>query len=149
MDISVIERAQAAQEAVGETVQPPAEPARIAAAEMMLRRDFGAVLPADYAAFLRASDGVDFDGLVLYGSWQSDAARGPAGFWQGLGEANRLWREGPGHSRYLVLGETDIDLLTVGLDGTDVVLRDKVSGDVNERFASVGEAIEQLLSTRN
>ena len=113
-----------------------------------LKAAFGATLPDDYAALLRRSDGVDFDGLVLYGSWQSEATPGRAGFWQGLVAANKLWREGPGHERYLLLGETDIDLFTVDLDGSNPVLRDKVSSDVNETFPSVAAAIQRLLSTR-
>jgi len=145
---AVIMAARDAQVAVGEVVQAGADEARIAALRVALQREFGATLPDDYAALLRRSDGVDFDGLVLYGSAQSEAAPGPAGFWQGLVAANRLWREGPGHERYLVLGETDIDLFTVDLDGGNPVLRDKVSSDVNETFPSVGAAIERLLSTR-
>lgn len=145
---AVIVAARDAQVAVGETVQAGADEARIAALRGALRREFNATLPDDYIALLRRSDGVDFDGLVLYGSSQSEAAPGPAGFWQGMIAANRLWREGPGHEGYLVLGETDIDLFTVNLDGTMPVLRDKVSSDVNETFPSVGAAIQKLLSTR-
>ncbi|AQR75184.1 YrhA family protein [Sphingomonas sp. LM7] len=145
---AVIVAARDAQVAVGETVQPGADDGRLAVLRGALQRKFGATLPDDYAALLRRSDGVDFDGLVLYGSAQSEASPGPGGFWQGLIAANKLWRQGPGHEAYLVLGETDIDLFTVSLDGTNPVLRDKVSSDVNETFPSVGAAIERLLSTR-
>lgn len=145
---AVIVAARDAQVAVGEQVQAGADEARIATLRAALQREFGATLPDDYAALLRRSDGVDFDGLVLYGSWQSEATPGPAGFWQGVVAANRLWRQGPGHEKYLVLGETDIDLFTVDLDGTNPVLRDKVSSDVNETFPSVSAALQRLLSTR-
>lgn len=145
---AVIVAARDAQVAVGEIVQPGADEARIAALRAALQREFGATLPDDYAALLRRSDGVDFDGLVLYGSWQSEANSGPGGFWQGLVAANKMWREGPGHEGYLVLGETDIDLFTVALDGSNPVLRDKVSSDVNETFPSVGAALQRLLATR-
>ena len=145
---AVIVAARDAQVAVGEIVQPGADEARIAALRAALQREFGATLPDDYAALLRRSDGVDFDGLILYGSWQSEANPGPGGFWQGLVAANKMWREGPGHEGYLVLGETDIDLFTVALDGSNPVLRDKVSSDVNETFPSVGAALQRLLATR-
>jgi len=146
---AAITAARAAQSAVGETVQPGADEARIEALRGELRREFDATLPDDYAALLRRWDGVDFDGLVFYGSWQSETNPGPSGFWQGLIAANRLWREGSGHGGYLVLGETDIDLFTVDLDGGHPVLRDKVSSDVNERFPNVGVALQQLLATRS
>ncbi|MDP5277803.1 YrhA family protein [Sphingomonas sp. DG1-23] len=145
---AVIMAARDAQVAIGETVQAGADEARIGVLRGALQREFGATLPEDYAALLRRSDGVDFDGLVLYGSAQSEANPGPGGFWQGLVAANKLWREGPGHARYLVLGETDIDLFTVDLDGSNPVLRDKVSSDVNETFPSVDAALRRLLATR-
>jgi len=145
---AVIVAARDAQVAVGEIVQAAADEARISALRAALQREFGATLPDAYAALLRRSDGVDFDGLVLYGSWQSEATPGPGGFWQGLVAANRLWRQGPGHAAYLVLGETDIDLFTVNLDGSNPALRDKVSSDINETFPSVAVAIERLLATR-
>lgn len=145
---AVIMAARDAQVAVGEVVQAGADESRIAALRAALQREFGATLPEDYAALLRRSDGVDFDGLVLYGSAQSVASPGPGGFWQGLIAANKLWREGPGHEKWLVLGETDIDLFTVNLDGSEPALRDKVSSDVNETFPTVGAAIQRLLATR-
>lgn len=132
----------------------PATTERIEAVQIALRDAFGATLPPDYAAFLARTDGLSFDGLVLYGSWQSWTApevRGNtsgATFWQGLVEANTLWREGPGLEACLVLGEGDMDLLTVDLHGQNPVLRDKVSTDVLERFAAVEDAIVALLSTR-
>jgi hypothetical protein len=91
---------------------------------------------------------------ISTGSFSTAAGRarrtpGPGGFWQGLVAVNKLWREGPGHDKWLVLGETDIDLLTVNLDGSEPVLRDKVSGDVNEAFPSVEAAIQRLLATRS
>ena len=145
---AVIIAAREAQVAVGEMVQSGADEKRIEALRAALQREFGATLPDDYAALLRRSDGVDFDGLVLYGSWQTEETPGPAGFWQGLVAANRLWRQGYGHEKWLVLGETDMDLFTVALDGSAPVLRDKVSSDVNETFPTVGAAIQRLLATR-
>ena len=145
---AAIVAARAAQTALGEAVQTAAGEDQIEALRDALRREFGAALPEDYAEMLRRADGMDFDGLVLYGSWQSEANPGPGGFWQGLIVANTMWREGLGRKGYLVLGETDIDLLTIALDGSNPVLRDKVSGDVNESFRSVGAAIQHLLATR-
>lgn len=138
----------AAQTAAGEVVQPSASTAQIEAARSKLRAVFGATLPSEYASFLSRMDGADFNGVVLYGTGQTQEKPGPGVFWQELAEANRLWRDGPGHESYLVLGETDMDLLTVDLDGTNPLLRDKVSGDVNERFASLDEAVRRLLAGR-
>ncbi len=111
-----------------------------------LRSLFGATLPGAYVDLLRREDGVDVDGLVLYGSWQSPEARGPGGFWQGLVAANTLWRDVPGREDYLVLGDSDLYLLTVDLDGDAPTLRDRVTAEPVETFPDVATAIERLLA---
>ncbi|GAA4848827.1 hypothetical protein GCM10023201_46080 [Actinomycetospora corticicola] len=141
-----VARVIAAQRSAGETVQPGADADRIATARAALRAEFGAELPEACAALLRRCDGLDHDGLVLYGSAPTRAAPGPGGFWQGLVEMNRLWREAPGRDDVLVLGETDLDLVVVALDGGSPALRDKVGGDVVETFPDVGSALVRLFS---
>ncbi len=141
-------RVIAVQRSAGEVVQPAADADRIATARVALREEFGAELPEEYVGLLRRCDGLDHDGLVLYGSAPTRDAPGPGGFWQGLVEMNRLWREAPGRDDALVLGETDLDLVVVALDGGSPVLRDKVGGDVVERFPDVGSALVRLLSAR-
>jgi hypothetical protein len=145
---AVIEQVQVDQVKYGEAGQGAATHEQIARVRADVQARFGATLPEDFADFLSRSNGVDYNGAVIYGASQSIAAPGPNEFWQGIVAANAEWRNGPGHENYLVLGETDMDLLTVDLDGTNVVLRDKVSSDVNERFSSVSEAIESILKKR-
>lgn len=144
----VIEQVHSDQAKYGEARQGPATAEQISKAREEVRVRFGAVLPDDFVAFLQRSNGVSYNGAVIYGASQSEAAPGPNGFWQGIVAANAAWREGPGHSGYLVLGDTDLDLLTVDLTGERAVLRDKVSSDVNEQFNSVAEAIEAILRER-
>jgi hypothetical protein len=144
----VVEKVAAEQRGVGETVLAPASEDQIVAEQEVLRDRFGAELPAGYARLLSKVNGVDFNGVVLYGVGYTQASPGADGFWQGLAEANTLWREGLSHEAYLVLGESDMDLLTVDLDGRRPVLRDKVSSDVFEEFTTVDEAVERLLQSR-
>lgn len=132
----IVARVRGEQAAAGEIVQPAATEADIAAARDELRARFGAVLPEGYAAFLRLRNGLDFDGIVLHGVAQDMIA------------ANAGWREGPGHDGYLILGSTDMDLFTAALDGTGVVLRDRISGEVVERFDGAAQAVEAILRNR-
>lgn len=143
-----IEQIKTDQVARGEAYQGAASAEQIAAVREELRVRFGAALPNDYATFLRRTNGLDYNGLVLYGTSQNADKPGPDGFWQGLIAANAQWREGPGHETYIVLGETGMDLFTVAPDGTGPVLRDKVSGDVNELFETVAQGLESLLQRR-
>jgi len=139
-------RVTARQAALGEVGQGAATQADVEAVRADLSRLFGAVLPDDYAAFSRLCNGLDHDGMVLYGSRQSIEAPGPAGFWQGLVAAIAAWREGPGHTGYLVLGETGMDLLTVDRGNSRPALRDRVSGEIAARFDSVAQALNALLA---
>ncbi len=143
-----VARVIGAQRSAGEVVQPAADAERTAATRAALREEFGAELPEVYRALLHRCDGLDHDGLVLYGSAPTHAAPGPGGFSQGLVEMNRLWREAPGRDDVLVLGETDLDLVVVALDGTSPRLVDKVGGDVVGTFPDVATALVELLTAR-
>lgn len=143
-----IEQVETDQVTHGEARQGAASAEQIAAAREELRARFGAALPDDYATFLSRTNGLDYNGLILYGTSQNADKPGPGGFWQGLVAANAQWRDGPGHESYIVLGETDMDLFTVAPDGTGPVLRDKVSSDVNELFETVAQGLESLLQRR-
>jgi hypothetical protein len=124
------------QRAAGEVVQEPAAAGEVAVVRDALAAGLGATLPSAYAEFLQHCDGLDHDGLVLYGT----------GAASGLVERNRVWREAPGRDHVLVLGDTDLDLFVVSLDGTRPRLLDKVGGDVTETFPDVGSALVRLLA---
>ena len=145
---SLVAEVAAEQNDVNEIVQKGATEAEIAEAAERVRSELGANIPADYRAFLAKTNGMDFNGLVLYGANQSPDQPGDGGFWQGLVAANEEWRRTGDHDAYLVLGDTDMDLLTANLDGQEAALRDRVSGDVLERFADVRTMLEKVLGAR-
>ena len=144
----IIEKILADKIQNGEEVQSPAGDILVETAAAQVKKAFGAELPQDYAKFWSVTNGLDYNGVVLYGAGQTVEMPGPGGFWQGILEANTNWREGPGHTEYLVLGETDMDLLTVDLAGRDPVLRDKVSSDVFEQYETVAAAVDSILNER-
>ncbi|MDR7115572.1 YrhA family protein [Caulobacter sp. BE254] len=148
MFATLITALEADQATHGEVRQGPASADDINRLRTALHAEFGAVLPQDYALFLRHANGLDYNGLVLYGATQSQVAPGPGGFWQGLCAANHLWREGPGPENLLILGETDLDLLTVTLAGAEPSQRDKVSGELTSAFESVMDLLEAVISQR-
>ncbi len=135
------------QRRAGEVVQAPASPEAVERTRDALRRTFGASLPTAMVEVATRMNGVDFDGVVIYGVGQTPETPGLNGFWQGLCAVNALWRADEALD-YLVVGETDLDLLTVDLAGDDAGLRDKVSREVIETFESVGEMIAGVLRRR-
>ncbi|WP_189370000.1 YrhA family protein [Tateyamaria omphalii] len=133
------------QAAAAEFIQGPAAPQDIEALATALKIQMSATLPDDMRAYLSLSNGTDFNGLVLYGAFQSTDKPGPGGFWQGLIAANSEWREAGDHDTYVILGETGMDLLTVGLRGQSATSRDRMSGDQIESFPSVAAMLESYL----
>jgi hypothetical protein len=142
---TLLQRIHAEQLQVGEATQPPASKDQIDQLRADLSTTFQASLPNDYADFLLLASGLAYNGLVLYGVTQSRENPGKGGFWQGMISANSAWRLTPGLNDILVLGDTDIDLFTVNLDGSSPCMRDKVGGDVVDVFFTVAEAIEIIL----
>lgn len=135
------------QRLAGEVVQPPASRESIERMRDAARRRFGASLPTAFVEIIAKMDGVDYDGVVIYGSEPSPEQPGPNGFWQGLCVVNAMWRADEPLD-YLVIGDTDLDLLTVDLAGGGGALRDKVSRDVNETFDDADQMIIAVLRRR-
>jgi hypothetical protein len=138
---------QAEQRREGERVHPGASDAACAALNLAVRQRHGVELPAGYLAFLRRSDGLDFNGLVIY-----DCASTPqqprGGFWQGLLAANHAWHENPALADWLVLGDSDTDLLAWHLPSGAFCRLDRVGLDRSEHFPSVDALLDAALQER-
>ena len=144
--IDTLARVAAEQTAASEIVQPPASEEQIAALRAATQKELDAQLPDDFADYLMIANGIDFDGVVIYGASQSPQQTGPGGFWQGLVAANLKWRETGDRAGYVILGETGMDILTVDANGRNPVVRDRVSGDIVEEFVSVRAMLESCLA---
>ena len=129
-----------------EPVRGAASDEQIATVQKAVIESLGAILPGEYEEFLRLSDGLDYNGLVLYGSTASPEQPDASGFWQGLVAANQLWRESPENSSLLILGDSDMDLFTVDLNGGNPARRDRVTGETVETYPSISSMLEAALS---
>ena len=107
-----------------------------------VRAALGADLPDAYGAFLRRHDGLDFDGIVFYATAPRE------GFWQGIVEANEAWRDAEENRELLVLGDDDMSLYSVDLDGRRPAKRDRVNGEVVETYETIDAMIDAALRTR-
>ena len=134
--------------AAGEDLQPPVDAEEIKVCRRRVADRLGAALPDGMTDFLSLAGGLNYNGLFLYGASQGPEARGPGGFWQGLVAANEAWREGGGFGELLVLGDTDMDILTTDLAGGAPSQRDKVTGEVVETYRDVREMLEAALAAR-
>ena len=137
----LLRAARADAVAAREPVPPIALAADVEHAERVAA-SLGVPLPEDYAVALSLSDGLDWDGLVLFDSG-ARTDDGPTS----LGMATLMHREGGGLDDVLVLGDTGLDLLCAAADGT-ATSRDRVTGEVAERHPSVLAMLEGALAAR-
>lgn len=138
---------QADQRRAGERVHPPAPPQSCLALAAQARRAFGVDLPAAYLAFLARSDGLDYNGLVVYDSLSSPE-QPSEGFWQGFVAANQAWRQNPALADWLVFGDSDMDLLAWHLPSGRFRRVDRVALDRFDDYASFDEMLDAALRER-
>jgi hypothetical protein len=109
---------------------------------------FGVELPDEYLAFLVRSNGLDYNGLVIYDCESSPEHRSSGAFWQGFVSANLIWRDNPANESLLVFGDSDMELYAYDLRSRSYCSVDKVAHDRVETYPSFGEMIDQALRSR-
>ena len=147
MDQDLLAQVHADQRKYGDPVRPPATAAALAALRARARSLLGTELPPGYIEFLQRSDGLDFNGLVVYDS-SSTPEQPTNGFWQGLVAANQAWRDNPTRRELLVVADSDMDLYALHLPSQTWRRIDKVGSDRFEVFDSFAEMIDTALRSR-
>jgi hypothetical protein len=112
-----------------------------------MKESFNVDLPSEYEEFLKIVNGLDFNGLVLYGvdSYLLDTERDESIC--GLIETNEIWYENEFQKEYLFLGDSNIAWFCKNLsDGTYLEL-DKPSGTVMNTYNDGNTMLEEALKT--
>ncbi|HDR6308256.1 TPA: SMI1/KNR4 family protein [Bacillus cereus] len=125
----------------------PATDSEVQKLKERMKENFNVDLPSEYAEFLKTINGLDFNGLVLYGvdSYLLDTERDESIC--GLIETNEIWYENEFQKEYLFLEDSDIAWFCNKLsDGTYLEL-DKPSGTVMETYNDFNIMLEEALKT--
>lgn len=96
----------------GLSMQPSCACGRMNSLRDRVKAELEADLPTEYEEFLANTNGLDFDGLVFYGSEPGPIAGYDDRMLDGVIEANQCYRENGSMKKMLVLGESE-DLLYV------------------------------------
>jgi hypothetical protein len=131
------------QRLAGEQIVTPATPIACLALATRVQTDLGLSVPAAFLAFLQRSDGLDFNGLVLYGTGGTTDQRTPD-----LLAANAHWRANPAMHDWLVLGDNDTDLLAWHQPTGTCGRLDRVGLQQTETFPDVATMLERVLTER-
>ncbi|MFJ8526589.1 YrhA family protein [Bacillus sp. NPDC094106] len=112
-----------------------------------VKKSFNVDLPSEYEEFLKTVNGLDFNGLVIYGVDPSLLETERDEQICGLIDTNEIWYENEWQKIYLFLGDSDIAWFCKNLsDGTYLKL-DKPSGTVMETYNDFNTMLEEALKT--
>lgn len=103
-------------------------------------------LPNEYVKILRAVNGLEFNGFILYGIDQYLLNRKQNQSINGLIEYNKIWYENEWQKKYIFIGESNISWYVYDLAKCKYVELDNPSGRENEVFFSLECMVEKLLS---
>ncbi len=110
-----------------------------------VKKMFEVDLPEQYVKFLRTVDGLDFDGLTIYGVDQSLLETKPSEPVYGFIETNEVWYENEEQKKYLFFGDSDISWYCLNLSTGKYEVRDKPSGTVMEIYEDFDSMVKGAL----
>jgi hypothetical protein len=120
-----------------ETRQPPATGDDLAKLVKRSREELGVAPPEQYLDFLRGENGMNHNGLFIYGTATLPLVDDPSKSLGGLVETNLLLRDTPELRNYLIFGEGNQDLYGLHLETGEFRVIDRVPVEnVEERHAS-------------
>ena len=129
----------------GESGQPPATPAQLQALRDQAKKELGVDLPAEYYRLLETTNGLDSNGLSIYGSERTPIVGYTDRFIQGLVDANLNWWDLESHKRYIFFGDASMSLYVYDREDRKYQILDRSSNDVVEEFGTFEALIHRAL----
>ncbi|MES5928499.1 YrhA family protein [Bacillus cereus group sp. MG9] len=135
------------EKSFNDKLNTPATDTEIGKLRERVKENFNVDLPSEYEEFLKIVNGLDFNGLVIYGVDPSLLDTERDELISGLIDTNEIWYENEFQKEYLFLGDSNIAWFCKNLsDGTYLEL-DKPSGTVMETYSDFNTMIEEALKT--
>lgn len=133
------------EKSFNDKLNTPATDSEVQKLRERMKESYNVDLPSEYEEFLKTVNGLDFNGLVLYGvdSYLLDTERDESIC--GLIETNEIWYENEFQKEYLFFGDSNIAWFCKSLsDGTYLEL-DKPSGTVMNTYNDFNTMLEEAL----
>lgn len=111
------------------------------------KEKFNVDLPSEYEEFLKIINGLDFNGLVLYGVdsplLETEKDEQICGFI----DTNEIWYENEFQKEYLFFGDSNIAWFCKNLSDSTYLELDKPSGTVMNTYNDFNTMLEEALKT--
>lgn len=129
----------------GSGVNPGAPMESITLWEKCLDEDFGITLPTEYTEMLKVSNGVEWNGFILYGVDNGYFPEAVDYSVYGFIEQNAIWHENPDQKKYIFFGESNISWYVYDLQRKCYMELDNPSGCEMQEYQSFEGLFEKLL----
>lgn len=137
------------EESYGDSLRRPATNNEIQKMQEAIHVQFGDFsLPNHYVDFLKNLNGLDFNGLVIYGVDELFLDNKMEEDIHGFLELNEIWHENEWQKQFLFFGDSDTAWYCYDLKKKIFVELDKPSGTVMDSFDNFQVMLEEALSTR-
>ncbi|MCA1318363.1 SMI1/KNR4 family protein [Bacillus tianshenii] len=132
----------------GSRLRNPVSDTEIINMEKNFQRKFGnIVLPESYREFLKRINGLDFNGLVIYGVDEVLREGEVNEDVHGLIETNELWYENESQKQYIFYADSDTAWYCYDLKESVYVELDKPSGTLIQSYDSFSSMLSDALET--
>ena len=115
---------------MGRTLQPGCTSNQIDQLVKRVRETLGTTLPEGYIEFLSYTNGLMYNGLMIYASQETVLQGGQDVCIWGIVEANLLHRSDPFFNDFLVFGQGNMDYYALYLPDNSYRIIDRVPGNV-------------------
>lgn len=144
----ILEKIRGIEERYGSSLRRPAAEAEIIKMNHKIKDELGdVVLPSSYIEFLKNVNGLDFNGLVIYGVDEKLLDSEVEEDIHGFIETNGLWYENDWQKQYIFFGDSDTAWYCYDQKECLYVELDKPSGTVIESFESFDTMLSNALET--
>lgn len=102
-------------------------------------------LPKEYIEMLKVFDGLEFNGVIIYGIDEQFVKTTINQHINGFIDNNQIWYENKEQKKYIFFADRDISWFCLDAERNIFVELDKSSGDLQQEFASFSDMLEYVL----
>lgn len=111
-----------------------------------VKDELGVAVPEAYLEILRQINGLEYNGVILYGVDESLLQEAPNQSVNGLIDSNQVWYENEWQKQYLFLGEGSISWYVYDLKTKKYCELDNPSGELSGEFNGFEEMLDKMLA---